>query len=120
VDGPQGAVDALGRVGHLVEVGETGEVLAHAQAEIETRGLGHDRNPPADLHPVLWREREARHRSRARARGKERAERAHGRRLPGAVGAEKPEHLPVSHRKGDIIEGHALAEALRQMLDRER
>jgi hypothetical protein len=35
VDGPQGAANAIGRVGHLVEVGETFEVLGHGQAQIQ-------------------------------------------------------------------------------------
>jgi hypothetical protein len=35
VDGPQGAADAIGRVGHLVEVGEAFEVLGHGQAQIQ-------------------------------------------------------------------------------------
>ena len=34
-DGSQGAVNAIPRVGRIVEVGETFEVLSHAQAEIQ-------------------------------------------------------------------------------------
>jgi hypothetical protein len=68
VDGPQGVVDAIARVGHLVEVGEALEVLEHAQAQIEARQLGHVRDPSADLHTVLGRQRESGDRRRARGR----------------------------------------------------
>ena len=53
VDRAQGELDALARVGQLVEAGEALEVLGDAEAEIEARRLRHDRDPPADLHAVL-------------------------------------------------------------------
>ena len=70
VDRPQGAVDAIGRVGHLVQVGEALEVLDHAQAQIQARRLGHDRDPPADLHPVVRRQRDPTDERRACRRGR--------------------------------------------------
>jgi hypothetical protein len=68
VDGPQGVVDAIGRVGRLVETGEAFQVLGHAQAQIQARRLRHDRDPPADLHPVLRDQRNSGNRCRARGR----------------------------------------------------
>jgi hypothetical protein len=65
IDRLQGVSNAIARVGHLVQVGETFEVLDHAQSEIQARRLGHDRDPPADLHAVLGRERDARDPRRA-------------------------------------------------------
>ena len=46
--------------GHLVEVGEAFEVLHHAQAQVQARRLGHDRDSTTDLHAVLGRERDSR------------------------------------------------------------
>jgi hypothetical protein len=120
VDGPQGAADAVGRVGRLVEVGEAFEVLGHAQAQVQARRLGHDRDPPADLDTVLRGQRHPSDERGARRWGEQGPERPHHRGLAGAVGAEKPEHLAVPHLEGDVVEGDAVAEPLRQVLDRER
>jgi hypothetical protein len=117
-DGPQGAVNAIVRVGRLVEVGETFEVLGHGQAQIQARRLGHDRDPPADLDTIVrgqWGPTDERSACR---RGEQGPKRPHHRGLAGTVGAEKPEHLTVSHLEGDIVEGDAVAEPLRQMIDR--
>src|ERR1022692_680087 len=111
VDGPQRAVNAIAGVGRLVQVGEASEVLGHAQAQVETRRLGHDRDPAADLHSVIWRERNAGDRRRARGR---RAERPHGRGLPGAVRPEETEHLAAADLKGNIVERNPVTEALAQ------
>ena len=93
VDGAQSALDAIAGVGHLVEVGEAYEVLGHAQAKVEAGRLGHDRDPPADVHSVLRRQRDSGDRRRTRGRRDEGAEGPHRRRLAGAVGAEETEHL---------------------------
>jgi len=47
-------------------------------------------------------------------------ERPHGRRLPGAVRPQEPEHLAVAHLEGDVPEGDAVTEALGQAVDGER
>jgi hypothetical protein len=47
---PQCAVNAIRWVGRVVQLGEAFEVLDYAQAQVEPRGLGHDRDPPTDLH----------------------------------------------------------------------
>ena len=120
VDGPQRAVDAIARVGHLVEVGEAREVLGHAQAQVQAGRLGHDRDPAADLHSVLGRERESGDRCRARGRRDESAERPHGRRLPGAVRPEETEDLAVADLEGDVLERDPVAEALAQVVDGQR
>ncbi|HEY8867760.1 MAG TPA: hypothetical protein VIM30_00050 [Candidatus Limnocylindrales bacterium] len=118
VDGTQGKLDATARVGDFVQVGETLEVLDHAQAEIEARRLGHDRDPPADFHAVVGRERDSGDCGRARGRCHEGAECPHRRRLASAIGAEKPEDLTMSYLKGHIVERDAVAESLRQVADR--
>ena len=106
---------------HLVQVGEAVEVLGHAQPQVETRRLGHDRDPAADLHAVLRREREPGDRRRARGRREQRAERAHGRRLAGAVRAEEAEHLARSRpRRRHPEKAMRVAEALGQALHGDR
>jgi len=120
VDGTQGKLDATARVGDFVQVGETLEVLDHAQAEIEARRLGHDRDPPADLHPVLRPERHARDGRRAGGRSDERSEGPHRRGFSGAVWAQEPEHLAVADLERDVLESDAIAEALRQAVDGQR
>ncbi len=120
VDGPQGAVDALARVGDLVEVGEALEVLGHAQAEVEARRLRHDRDPPADLDSVLRRERDSGDSGRPRRRCDQRAERPDGRRLAGAVRPQEPEHLAVVDLEGDVLERDPITEALAQIVHGQR
>ena len=120
VDRLQGAVDATARVRHLVQVGEALEVLEDAQAQVQAGRLGHDRDPAADLHAVLGRERESGDGGRPRGRGEERAERSNRGRLAGAIGAEEAEHLTASHLERDVGERAAVAELLREMLDRYR
>ncbi len=111
-------VDAAAGVGHLVQVGEALEILEHAQAEVEARRLGHDRDPAADLDAVLRGEIDPGDRRRARARGDERAERPDGRGLARAVGAEEAEDLAARHVERDVVDGEPIAEALRQVPDR--
>ena len=113
-------VDAGARFGHFVEVREALEVLADTQTQVQARRFGHHRDPPADLHAVLGRERYSRHRRRPGRRLDERAERPDRRRLARAVRAKEPEDLASSHVERDVVEGHPVAEALGQMTDRER
>ncbi len=47
----------------------------------------------------------ARDPGRAGRRRQEAGQHPHGRRLPGAVGAEEPDDLPLLHRKGDVRNG---------------
>src|SRR6266545_4105528 len=111
---------ATGWVGHLVEIGETPEVLGHGQTQVQARRLRHDRDPPADLDTIVRGQRGATDDRSACRRGQQGPKRPHHRGLAGAVGAEKPEHLTVSHLEGDVVEGDAVAEPLRQTLDQER
>ena len=59
-------------------------------------------------------------RRRARGRRDERAERPHGRGLPGAVRPEETEHLAVADLKGDVLERDPVTEALAQTVDGQR
>jgi hypothetical protein len=117
VDGPQRAADAIVWVGHLVEACETLEVLGHAQAQVQARRLGHDRNAPADLCAVAGGERESGDRCRARGRCNERAERPHHGGLAGAVRPKEPEDLAVAELKRDVLERDPVTEVLAQTMD---
>jgi hypothetical protein len=119
VDRPQREVDATARVRHLVQVGEALQVLEDAQAQVQARRLRHDRDPAAYLHAVLGRERESGDGGRPGGRGEKRAERSNRGRLPGAVRAEKPEHLATSHIERDVLEGDTITESLRQTINGE-
>ena len=112
-------VDGLERVGdpglgvvQAVEAGEVLQVLGHGEAQVQPGRLGHDRDAPADLDPVLRIEGDPRHGRRARGRGEQCAEGADRCRLARAIGAEEPEHLAAEHLEGDLGEGGPPAEAL--------
>src|ERR1019366_9915226 len=109
--------NALLRVGRLVEVGETFEVLQHGQVQIQTWRLGHDRDPPTDLDPVVECEGDPSNSCQARRRCDERAERPHRRRLSGAVRPEESEDLAVADLKGDVVKRDTITEALAQLMD---
>ena len=100
--------------GRLVETGEEFEVLAHAEPQIETRRLRHDRDPLADLDAIFGRERDAGDDRRSGGRRDQRAERSHGCRLAGTVRTEEAEHLAVVELEGDVLERHPFAEPLAQ------
>src|SRR5690606_22696640 len=51
---------------------------------------------------------------RTRGGGEERAECAHRRGLPRAVGAEEAEHLATAHLERDVLERDAVTEPLRE------
>jgi hypothetical protein len=59
-------------------------------------------------------------RSASSRRNDQGAERPHGRRLPGAVRPQKPEHLAVADLERDILEGDTVTETLRQLVDGKR
>ena len=120
VDGLEGAPDSIARVRHLVQLGEALEVLDDAQAEVEPRRLGHDRDAAPDLHAVLGRQRDPGHRGGAGRRRDERAERPDRRRLAGAIGAEEAEDLATPDVERDIVECETGAERLREVADRQR
>ena len=120
VDRPQRPVDAPANVVQLVEPGEALQVLHHREAQVQTRGLGHDRDPRPDRRSVLGAQLDAGHHRRARGRREQRAQRAHGRGLPRPVRTEEAEHLAVANLERDVVDGDALAEALGQVLDHHR
>ena len=120
VDGLEGTRDARARIGHLVQVGEALEVLEDAQAQVQPRRLGHDRDPAPDLDAVLGRQRDPGHRRRARGRFDQRAERPHRRRLAGTVRPEEAEDLAASDLERDVVERAAVAEGLGEAADRQR
>src|SRR6185295_14567174 len=112
IDRAQHVVDAVGRILRLVEVGKAFEVLDHAQSRIQTGRFGHDRDPPANLHPVVRNERESGNDRRALAGSEEGAERSYGRRLSGTVRPEETEHLAIADLKRDAFERDPGTEAL--------
>ena len=106
----QRRIDALFRIRNLVEVGEAAQVLGHGQAEVQIGGLGHDRDPPGDLHSVLRRERHLGHACGTRSRCDHGAKCPHGRCLAGAIGAQETEYLAVADLEGDVFERDAVPE----------
>ena len=107
-------------VGELVQPGEELEVLGHGETQVEAWVLGHHRDPLADVDAVRRVERQTSDAGRARSRGDQGGEHAHGRRLAGAVRAEKAEHLARGDAERDVVDGDPLPEPLRQMLDDQR
>ena len=108
------------RVGHLVQVGEALEVLEDAQPQVQTRRLGHDRDPAPDLDAVLGRERDPGD-SRRAGRRFDAACRASGpwwscRRRSGP---RNPKTSPRADLERHVVEREALAEGLRQVADRQ-
>ena len=115
----QSAVDAIGRGGYLVQVGEAFQVLEHAQPQIQPGRLRHDRDPATDLHAVVRCQCESGDRCRARGRDEQRAERPYGRRLAGTVRSQESEDLAVADLESHVVESHPATETLAQPIGRQ-
>ena len=128
VAGPLGEVDrAAGRArcgrpasGDLVQVGEALEVLGHAQPEVQPRRLGHDRDPPPDLHPVLRRERMPATVAEPEVGAMSVPSVRTVVVFPAPFGPRKPNTSPWPTSNETSLERDAVAEALAQAIDGER
>ena len=117
VDRPQRPADAPANVVELVEPGEALQVLQHRQTQVQTRGLGHDRDPRADRRTIPRAQRDPGDDRRPRTRRDQRPQRPHGRRLARTVRTQEAEHLAVADLERNLIKSDAIAEPLGQVLD---
>src|SRR5437899_2316704 len=116
-----GVEDALERDGDVppsqpLQLRDEAEIARHAHVVVEGRILGKIPDPTPYLGRLL-EDVEAVDPHRARGRRQEAGDDPHGRRLSGAVGAEKAEDLPGSSGEGDVADGSKLAVALGQARD---
>src|SRR5262245_41225765 len=133
VGGPVGGVlevhrgkqllDAVGALAarDVEEAGEHRHVLAPGELPVGRELLGDVADEPAGLHGRL-RHVEPEDARRAFDDRQQRREDADGRRLPGAVRPEEPEHLARPHVEVDAVDGDVVAEPVAQAraLDRGR
>ncbi len=111
--------DAERRAGHAVDAALEHEVLAPGRLPVDAGVLRDVADRAAHAvrvaHDVLARD------DRASGVGlRQRRERAHRRRLAGAVRAEQPEHLAVAHGERDAVERLHVLVALAQVFGDDR
>src|SRR5262249_13656752 len=100
----------------VVKLEEEAQVLPGRQTVVEARLLGEEPHPRAQ-HLAIPVERHSAHGGPTRRGSEQSGEHADGGRLPGAVGAEQPEHLARGNVELQSLHRGARAELLGQRPD---